>query len=233
MAGFLSGSHKKARSLLTGLWLKGEAFGSGFGCGVGSGDLIPIDDVPEGVDVIRTSVLIIQVIGVFPDIESEDGGVAAVPECRAHEGAVLIGGAGDLEGSVGSGDEPCPTRAEAGRTGVGEGRLKRSKIAECGVDGLREFTGWFSTAVRGEDAPEKAVVGMSTTIVTDSALNGFGEAGDIADEVVDGLGRIDTCGGECLVQLGDIGIVVFCMMDFHGPRVDVRFQGIIGVIEIW
>lgn len=235
VAGFFSGFDKKSPVVMDRAFAlsKGDVFGSGLGGGVCCGDLIPVNDVPEGINVIRASVLIIQVIGVFPNIEAEDGRVAAVPESGAHEGAVLVGGTGHFEGSIGGSDQPCPTRAEAGRTGVGEGRLKGSKITESGIDGLCELAGWFSAAIGGKNAPKKAVIGMSTAIIPDSTLNGFREAGDVADEVVDRLRRFDAGGGECLVQLGDVGIVVFCMMDFHGPRIDVRFQGIIGVIEIW
>src|SRR5262245_42461344 len=35
-------------------------------------DLRPVDDVPPGTDVVRPAVLIFQVVGVLPDVESED-----------------------------------------------------------------------------------------------------------------------------------------------------------------
>ena len=47
------------------------------------GDFGPVDEVPEGVDVVWASVLVVEVVGVFPDIEGEDW---FVPE---HDGGVL------------------------------------------------------------------------------------------------------------------------------------------------
>src|SRR4030081_2764823 len=37
-------------------------------------DLVPVHDVPEGVDVLGTSVLVLEVVGVLPDVEAEDRG---------------------------------------------------------------------------------------------------------------------------------------------------------------
>ena len=37
---------------------------------------IPVYHVPEAFDVVWATVLITEVVGVLPDVESEDGGVA-------------------------------------------------------------------------------------------------------------------------------------------------------------
>jgi len=39
-------------------------------------DFCPVHQVPEGIDVIRTLVLILQVVGVFPHIQAKDWGFA-------------------------------------------------------------------------------------------------------------------------------------------------------------
>jgi len=36
-------------------------------------DILPIDDVEEGLDVIGTKVLVLQVVGMFPDIKAKEG----------------------------------------------------------------------------------------------------------------------------------------------------------------
>jgi hypothetical protein len=33
------------------------------------------------------------------------------------------------------------------------------------------------------------------------------------------------------IELVDVGLVVFGMVDYHGAGIDVRFQGIVGVVE--
>jgi len=39
-------------------------------CGVTSGDRIPIDHIPEGCNVFRAAVLVLQIIGMFPHINA-------------------------------------------------------------------------------------------------------------------------------------------------------------------
>ena len=97
----------------------GSVWRLAFGGGVALGYGVPIDDVPEGADVIRTAVLVLQVVGMLPNVESEDGGAFAIDVAR-HEGAVLVGCGADAEGAVGFNTEPGPTGTEAGSCGVGE-----------------------------------------------------------------------------------------------------------------
>lgn len=35
-------------------------------------DLVPVDDIPPGVYVVRTSVLVLQVVGVLPNVQAQD-----------------------------------------------------------------------------------------------------------------------------------------------------------------
>jgi len=36
-------------------------------------DFVPVDDVPPGVEVVRAAVVVLEVIGVLPDVVAEDG----------------------------------------------------------------------------------------------------------------------------------------------------------------
>src|SRR2546421_13085236 len=47
-------------------------------------DLVPVDDVPERLDVLGPPVLVLEVVGVLPHVQAEDGRVAA------DEGRVLV-----------------------------------------------------------------------------------------------------------------------------------------------
>ena len=57
---------------------------------------VPIDDIPDGLDVIGTTVLIVEVVSVLPYIETEDGfvatdyGIGAVGLLRDDELTVLV-----------------------------------------------------------------------------------------------------------------------------------------------
>ncbi len=46
------------------------------GPGGSAGRLGPVDDVEERTDVVRATVLVVQVVGVFPDVQREDRGIA-------------------------------------------------------------------------------------------------------------------------------------------------------------
>jgi len=72
-------------------------------CGCGGGDDLhgsleslfsnsPVDDVPDGLDVVRTDILVLEVVSVLPDVDSDDGLKAG----GCLEG-VLVGAGGDLK----------------------------------------------------------------------------------------------------------------------------------------
>src|SRR3546814_2787056 len=58
-------------------------------------DLVPVDHVVERADVVRTTVLVLQVVGVFPHVQAEDRGVARAD--ALHERVVLVGAALDRQ----------------------------------------------------------------------------------------------------------------------------------------
>src|SRR5690554_2704409 len=43
---------------------------------------VPVDQIPERLDVLRTGVAVVDVVGVFPDVRSEERRVGK--ECRAR-----------------------------------------------------------------------------------------------------------------------------------------------------
>src|SRR3954468_20113387 len=68
-------------------------------------DRFPVHYVPPRGQVIRTLVLVAQVVGVLPNIVAEDGKIAFA----IHQRIVLIGGRADLEFAGGGADEPNPS----------------------------------------------------------------------------------------------------------------------------
>src|SRR5439155_7537568 len=55
----------------------GKALGPLQGGLVAAVDLVPVDDVPERLDVLGPPVLVLEVVGVLPHVQAEDGRVAA------------------------------------------------------------------------------------------------------------------------------------------------------------
>jgi len=70
------------------------------------GDLRPVDDVPEVLHVLGAPVLVLEVVGVLPDVEGEDRNVAL------RQRRVLVGQVVDGQLLLRVDDEPSPARAE-------------------------------------------------------------------------------------------------------------------------
>ena len=69
-------------------------------------DFVPVDGVPPGREIFGTAVVVLQVVGVLPDVVAEDGVVAL------GDGIVLIRRGHDVNGTVGLAGEPDPSAAE-------------------------------------------------------------------------------------------------------------------------
>ena len=69
-------------------------------------DHAPIDNPPEGLEVRGAAVLVVEVVGVFPDVEGEEGAEAV------GDGVVGAGVLADGQGAGGIGLEPDPAGAE-------------------------------------------------------------------------------------------------------------------------
>src|SRR2546426_209701 len=80
-----------------------------------------MDDVPDCFQIIGASVLVFEIIGVFPHVHAEDRLAFAAGNDFAHQRIVLVGGGNDLEFAFVH-HQPDPTAAEAaglGRFGSG------------------------------------------------------------------------------------------------------------------
>src|SRR4028118_24846 len=75
---------------------------------VSSCDLLPVDDVPEGVYVLRAAVLVLEVVGVLPHVQAHHRRLAL------HQRRVLVGRLLYGERAAGVRDQPRPPRAEQG-----------------------------------------------------------------------------------------------------------------------
>ena len=92
-------------------------------------DEIPVDDILEGFEVIGSAILVFEVIGVLPDIETEDG------DSAGGVGAILIGEGFDGEFLVFI-NQPSPATSEDFEGGGGIVFLKFGEASEGGVDGF-------------------------------------------------------------------------------------------------
>ena len=76
---------------------------------------IPVHNPPQSLEMSSAAVLVVEVVGVFPDVEGEEG--AEMPGLAGHDagdGVAGVGLLGDDEGAIGIGGEPDPAGAEEG-----------------------------------------------------------------------------------------------------------------------
>ncbi len=205
----------------------GRALGSGGQFGVAFVEELPVHDFGQGTDVFVPAVLVLEVIGVFPEIDSEED-LAAL-----KEGRVLVGGGFEFEGTILVDADPEPAAAEDG-----EGGLDEVLAGFLGIGGVEGLEDGFAQGVAGagsiiatEGFPEEGMVDVATGIVADGGADPFGDLVEVGEEF---LGRILVeigVVGDGLVQVVDVGGMMFAVMDLHGLGIDVGFQGIEAIAQ--
>jgi len=119
---------------------------------------LPVDNVPDGREVLGLAVLVLKVVCVLPGVNAENGA-----ELADH--GVLVGVCLDADvASLHVLNQPCPAGAlDAGESGV-ELALQLLERAVGVVDLLGESAGWRLAAALGlgcEVLPEEGVVDVS------------------------------------------------------------------------
>ena len=135
------------------------------GSGEISRDHVPIDDVPEGRNVVRATILVVQVISVLPNIESEDRSAIANSGFLAHERVVLIRGGANSKASISLYAEPSPARSETSGARFGKFFFKSIERSKGGIDGSGKITRGCARSAGSNHLPKKAVIEVTATIV--------------------------------------------------------------------
>mmetsp|Transcript_31628 Transcript_31628/g.54928 ORF Transcript_31628/g.54928 Transcript_31628/m.54928 type:complete len:288 (+) Transcript_31628:205-1068(+) len=190
------------------------------------GHLGPVDNLPEVGHVLGAAVLVLEVVGVLPHIQAQDGlhGVGGA----FHERVILVGGAADAKLAISLHTKPCPARAELASGGSVELLLHGVHRAKGLVNGRGQSSGRTAgLLLRAHAIPEEAVVVVAATRVTDGTTSLQGTS----LEVQNGANSILT--GKSLVDVGHVGGVVLVMVKLHGGRVDDGLQGVVSVRKIW
>ena len=97
-------------------------------------DYFPVDDFPKIVQMVGSSVLIIQIVGMFPDIEAQE---------RFHalsERITTIGFLHDDQLAVSVQGEPSPSRAEEAGGSFHHLVLEVIEVAEIAFDGFGQLS---------------------------------------------------------------------------------------------
>src|SRR5262249_22643116 len=122
----------------------------------------PVHRVPPRLEIIGAAVLIIEIIGVLPDVVAKQGPPAV------HERSILVRPRLSGEVFVAPDGDKYPAPAEPLGAGVVEGGLQLVEAAEILGDLRRQVTARLAAAARTHDLPEHTVVGVATHVVAHS-----------------------------------------------------------------
>ena len=86
-------------------------------------DLVPVNRSPPGGEIVRPLVLVLEVVGMLPDVVGQDG-VEAL-----RQGRILVGSGDDFELAAGQ-HKPAPAGTELLGRGFVEGLLEGLEVAE-------------------------------------------------------------------------------------------------------
>src|SRR3954454_13638754 len=118
--------------------------------------LVPVHDVPPRLQVVRALVLVLEVVGVLPDVDAEEW------RLPGGDRRVLVGRARDLEAAARPVvDEPGPAASELPDARCVHLLLELVEAAERLLDRAGEGPARLAAAVRAHDLPEEAVVGVA------------------------------------------------------------------------
>src|SRR2546430_2543615 len=143
-------------------------------------------------------------------------------EIALHQGAVLVGGRGDLEIAIPVKDQPCPAGAEALDTSIVKCSFELIERTKGRIDRISQVTAGLAATIWRHDLPEHAVIGMATTIVTHSRANILRQFIEALDQLLDwerGELRVTLYGS---VQIVYVRCMVLVMMQLHSLGIDVR-----------
>src|SRR5580658_7279006 len=110
-------------------------------------DFVPVHRAPPCRQIFRTAVVVLQIIGVLPDVVAKDGIVALA------DGIILIRRRHDMHFAAGLAGEPDPSAAELLDSGVVKFGLKIFKAAESFLDRIRHGAAWVASAFGLHDLP--------------------------------------------------------------------------------
>ena len=174
------------------------------------------------------AVLVVEVVGVLPDVEGQERGVAV------GDGVGGAGFLGDVEGAVGGGGEPDPAGAKEGGAVGGEDGPERIDSAPLFLDLVSETPGraGHDGSIRaGRFGRTRLELSEIQVMVQD--LAGVVEEGAIGLEDDFFQGEVlQAAAGQELVQIIDIPLQVLAVVEFEGARTDHGFQRIRRVREL-
>src|SRR5215207_1296382 len=181
------------------------------------GHLPPIDGVPPRVEIVGSAVLVLQVVGVLPDVHADQRRLAV------GDRVVLVGRRDDRQARAVV-YEPGPAGAELVDPGVLQLALEVAEAAERRADRVGKGAVALTAAAGRHGLPEQRVVEVPATVVANRGALVLGDLGQVGDDFLDGLvGPVGAL--ESGIDLVYVGLMMLVVMHAHGGLVDVRLEG--------
>jgi len=177
-----------------------------------------VDDVPNSFKVVRLHVLVLQVEGVLPNINANDGDMA-------QERILVSSGCNLKPLGFRVVSQPSPAGSLDGSGSGVELFNERIQSAKVTIDSLLERAGSelsTSSGHRSEIFPEQGVVDVATTVKLESTKESNAFLGRLR-----GVER-----GLCSIQAVHVGLVVLLVVESHDLLADVGLKGIVWVRQI-
>src|SRR3984957_630781 len=207
-----------------------ESIGPLFGRGEILGHLSPVHRVPDCLEIIGATILILEVISVLPNIDAEDGLAFASGDGFAHDRIILVGSRADFQFSPVD-DQPSPAAAESAHACRFDLFLQSVKAAEGRRDCIAQGTGGGAASFWSEQLPEHGMIGMAAAVIAHRAANVRRDGVEIANQLLHGFLFQVRLACDGFVEVGHVSRVMFVMVDLHGLRVDIGFERVFCVGE--
>src|ERR1700730_4327154 len=185
-------------------------------------DVFPIDEViEERLEVVGTSVAVVDVVGVLPNVATEDR-LGAI-----YQRLFAIRGLGHDDLAVLDG-EPSPARAELGDACLDEVLLHFGDRAKIGDDLLFKLArNLVAAAARLHPLPEMQVIVVLAGIVEESGVLAKGTLDDILERFALPLGAFEQ-----IVGVVDVSEVMFVVVIFKRFARHVRGKRLMRIGQI-
>lgn len=181
---------------------------------------LPVDDIPDGLEVLRLTILVVEIVGVLPSIHTQNWAELA------HD-RILVGICLDLDAArLCILDQPCPTATLDTRQRRVELLLESIQATVVVVNSLAQSTRRRLAAAlvcRCQVLPEQAVVDVASSMEVDQGLQG-----NLGLDIFLLLGFGDLLAE--VVERGHVCVVVVLVVQLHDLA---RDGGLERAVVVW
>src|SRR3989344_6056574 len=184
--------------------------------------LLPINQVPPRFRVIAATILIKQIITVLPQVQDKNWPVAIC------ERAILIRSLAYLQRTVLGNYKPSPSGTKNIQRDICKFFSETVKASECLNNGVGQFT-FRPLTVRRHNPPKQRMVSMASAVIYDILANVLRTFADIPQKLFNIFCLQIREEFQCRVEFINVGLMVFAVVNFHCPRVNVRLKRVVSV----